>query len=304
MSKRQRHLLIDGDVLVYETAFGAQKTVYFFEGQRFNSAKDCQEYVESDRDLDYRKLRKEGKITSQVEVLPDSVCLLQLRKKLSAILDACKSQHYTIFLSGDGNFREEIAVTKKYKGNRDNAVKPIHYAHVRSLILEDENTVCTVGVEADDAMGIAITEDPEAVICTIDKDLNMLPGRHYNWGTGAMYNVSATDSLYFFMKQLLTGDSTDNIPGVPGIGDKKAEELLLPLRDRPKAMFATVLNEYARAPFTIKMKGEPDIVTAEAADYMDEQMALLWMQREPEEWMTAELYATKYLNMEIGGGND
>jgi hypothetical protein len=290
--KKYRHLLLDGDVLVYSTAFSAQKTRYHYKNKTFDSAAECKAYCEEE-ELDYKALRKSEEITSSLEVMPERACINILAKKITDICNACASSKYTILLSGDGNYRDEIAKTKKYKGNRENVAKPQHYLYVRDLVLENRNTVMTVGVEADDAIGIMITEDPEAVVCTIDKDLNMLPGRHYNWGTGAMYNVGRTDSLYFFMKQLLTGDSTDNIPGIPGMGDKKAEALLLPMRDSPRAMFASVLEQYANAPFTIG-----DVTTGPADEYLDEQMGLLWIQRKPEERMTSDYYAAEYLGTE------
>lgn len=277
---------------MYESSFSAQKTIYHYKDRRFNGADQAKAYCE-EQGLDYKALRKAEEISTSVEVLPDSVCHNILAKKIGDILAACGSNRYTLFLSGDGNYREEIAKTKKYKGNRENAVKPHHYLHVRSLVLEDPNTVCTTGVEADDAMGISITDDPSAVICTVDKDLNMLPGRHFNWGTGGMYNVKPVDSLYFFMKQLLTGDSTDNIPGIPKLGDKKAEAILAPLRERPRAMFSAVLEQYAKAPFTIG-----DVVTGGAEEYLDEQMGLLWIQRKAEERMTAHYYAQEYLGIQ------
>jgi DNA polymerase-1 len=63
----------------------------------------------------------------------------------------------------------------------------------------------------------------------------MIPGKHYNWmlqrlgkviREARIYNVSLEEADRFFWTQLLVGDTTDNIKGVPGIGPKKAEALL------------------------------------------------------------------------------
>ena len=59
-----------------------------------------------------------------------------------------------------------------------------------------------------------------------DKDLDQIPGRHYNWTTGEAYQVSAREGLTFFFQQILSGDSTDNIPGLTGTGPVKAKKML------------------------------------------------------------------------------
>lgn len=274
-----RHLLLDGDVLVYSTAFGAQKTRYCHQGNWFDSSQECQTYCELNN-INYRALRKEGAITSQVEVLPEGVCNNILKMKLDSIKAACKSTSYTLFLTGEGNYREKYAVTKGYKANRTQP-KPQHYEYVRKLVLSSKRAVLTDGIEADDAMGIAMTKAPDSVICTIDKDLGMIPGRHYNWDSGAMYNVGPTDAFYFFCKQMLTGDSTDNIPGIPRMGDKKAEAILAQHRGDATACWRAVVDAYS------------EVENSEA--YMQEMMLLLWIQREPGQMITPHEISTKYL---------
>jgi 5'-3' exonuclease len=66
----------------------------------------------------------------------------------------------------------------------------------------------------------------DSIICTIDKDLDQIPGQHYNFVRKEKYNVSEDEGNRFFFYQLLVGDPTDGIKGVPGIGPKKATRLL------------------------------------------------------------------------------
>lgn len=77
-------------------------------------------------------------------------------------------------------------------------------------------------------------EEP-CVICAIDKDMNQIAGKHFNWaiirlGTivreAKIYDVSPEEGDRFFWTQCLVGDPTDNIKGVPGIGKVKAEAIL------------------------------------------------------------------------------
>lgn len=80
------------------------------------------------------------------------------------------------------------------------------------------------GQEADDEMGIA--QEEHTIICSIDKDLLMIPGRHYNFVKEKHTYITPEEGLRNFYRQLLTGDATDNIPGLPRVGPKTAEKLL------------------------------------------------------------------------------
>lgn len=288
MSKK-RELFIDGDVLVYYAGFAAQKTLYTYRDLEFKDAKAAEEYCKAN-ELNYRELRKDGSISSHVEVLPEGAARNTLRMKLDSIMAACGSDKATVLLSGKNNYRNEVAVTKGYKANRENVPKPQHFNFVRALLLK-WGAEEVDGIEADDAMGIGLTDDPEAVICTIDKDLNQIPGRHYNWETGSKYQVSATDAHRWFLRQLLTGDSTDNIPGIPGLGEKKANTILESVRTDVKGMWAAVCGEYAKGPFEFK----DGTKTGKVNDYLNEQGRLLWIQRKADEVWTHQYYESEYV---------
>ena len=80
--------------------------------------------------------------------------------------------------------------------------------------------------EADALMGRASSAGTHVSV-TIDKDLRTCPGWHWNpdkeWEP---VFVSETQADHFFHQQWLTGDMTDNIPGLYRVGPKKAQALL------------------------------------------------------------------------------
>lgn len=148
----------------------------------------------------------------------------------STMIEMCmelECDDYQGFLTGKGNFRNDIAVTVPYKGQRV-ADKPTHYKALREHLVTSWGFVVTDGIEADDAVGIAAyaLEEDESIMVHIDKDLNQFRGHHYNYRKKERYYVSEFAGLVSFYTQILTGDRIDNIVGLKGIGPAKAAKIL------------------------------------------------------------------------------
>lgn len=127
---------------------------------------------------------------------------------------------------GSNNYRHLFAKTAPYKGNRK-GVKPVHYESIRSHLTSSWGFIIETEQEADDAIGISATElGDRSLICTIDKDLDNIPGWHYNFMSKEKYYVSNEGALRNFYRQILTGDRIDNVQGLRGIGPVKADRLL------------------------------------------------------------------------------
>lgn len=179
---------------------------------------------------------------------PLSVALDRTNQMVLSILQAADADTFRGFLSGGNNFRHEIY--PEYKANRKDMVDPRWRAACKEFLVTEWNAEVTDGYEADDAMGMNQTKDTR--ICTIDKDLNMIPGLHYSWPIirkgevvreGMLYEVSEIEGLRSFYRSLLVGDRSDNIIGVHGLGPKKAAKLIDHL-DTEQEMFEVVQNLY------------------------------------------------------------
>ena len=135
---------------------------------------------------------------------------------------------YIFFLTGEGNFRYDVAKRKPYKGNRADMEKPRHLLDVKGFLVEYYNAMICSGFEADDALATCASRyGSSAVVMTIDKDLLQVPGYHYNFVKDERYFVSAEAGAYNLWKQVITGDTTDNIPGLPKFGPAKFDKFLL-----------------------------------------------------------------------------
>lgn len=137
------------------------------------------------------------------------------------ILVNTEATEYRLFLTGKNNFR--YTIYPEYKAHRPKE-KPFWLEKCRDYLVATFNAEVINGQEADDALGIAQTED--TIICSIDKDLLMIPGRHYNFVKDEYTEISTDAAIRNFYMQCLTGDRSDNIKGIEKIGPKKAEKIL------------------------------------------------------------------------------
>jgi DNA polymerase-1 len=149
------------------------------------------------------------------------------------IFNQLEFDDYEIFLTSTdhSNFRYEI--DPEYKQNRKDTKKPIYYDFIRQYLEETYNTTVIYGAEADDALAsqVELLGMDNAIICTIDKDLDQVPGLHFNFIKQVTYSVSEEEGIKYFYTQILIGDPTDNIKGLYGIGPKKAEKILAGLSE-------------------------------------------------------------------------
>lgn len=176
-----------------------------------------------------------------------------------------KADHYLAWLTGKTNYRYDIAKTVPYKGNRKDVKRPKHYEALREHLVKRHDAIITVGEEADDAVAMdsAILLD-ECWIVHVDKDLDQLQGWHYNPVKDERYYVNAFEAYKSFCVQLLTGDRTDNIPGLQGIGPKKADKALKDAKTQEELLEAA-WSKYQELGHT--------------TEYFTEQAQLLWLRR-------------------------
>lgn len=177
----------------------------------------------------------------------EHIAYLRADKLMQDIITQTDADQYVAYLSGKENFRKEI--NPQYKANRKDMVLPTFLNQTREFLKNEWNVIVTEGYEADDALGCAQTE--ETVICSLDKDMLMIPGKHFSWAISGpgwtkdpiFRDVSYIDGIKHFYKQMLIGDVADNIKGVDGVGKVKAAKLIDHLATEEE-MFKVVFDLY------------------------------------------------------------
>lgn len=165
---------------------------------------------------------------------------------LMEVLEKQKPDYISVVFDSSGpTFRHEMF--SQYKAHREEMPEDIRKAVpiIKQLIDEFNIHRCEIsGYEADDIVGTlahqAVADDLEVYMMTPDKDYAQLvkegvymfrPGRGGNgpetWGVEEVKEkFEIEDCLQVIDILGLWGDASDNIPGVPGVGEKTAKKLI------------------------------------------------------------------------------
>lgn len=165
-------------------------------------------------------------------------------------LDSVFATDYVMAFGGPNNFREVLYADYKKSSSRmkSKSNKPEWFNDLKSYAANLEGACLCDGYEADDMVRIWAEEARAVawpfVVISIDKDLDCIPGKHNR--RGFIYDIDEDYADYFYWKQILMGDTVDNIPGIKGCGPVKADKLLNGLSDH-KARRAAVCKAYNEA---------------------------------------------------------
>ena len=163
-------------------------------------------------------------------------------QRINQMLSENEATKYAGFLTAGRCFRYAAATTRPYKGNRKHGNKPIIFSAIKEYLRQEWNFISVPELEADDL--VSIYHDPlRTVICSPDKDvLYQNRGIHYNYQKAELVVMDEIDSIHFLWKQMLMGDSTDGIVGIPKVGAKTADAWLKDIGREVMPEF--VLNKY------------------------------------------------------------
>jgi DNA polymerase-1 len=262
-------------------------------------------------DLDILPYSYGGMSFEDGSLMPEYMVKVKVDEKIQRIMENSGSNDWVGYLTHSAsNFRLDVGTILPYKGNRSGSTKPPHYQMLRDHILATYPDKVTLvrNYEADDQLAIDQYEDAKwsaedfqtgnylcnTIICTIDKDLKMVPGWHYNWNNDELVFVTEVEGLRWFYKQCLTGDMTDNIKGLHGVGAKSTLLSKLDAMDTEQQMFEHVHAEYEK-----RFGSYADM-------FLIENGTLLWMMKDKEDrWVnTFNLLKTIMITNKENENND
>lgn len=202
----------------------------------------------------------------------EQIARWRLNELVERLTAGCNAKEAAFYITSTDKSNFRFGLFPEYKAHRAKKEKPIHYDYIRQVLQEDYLANVVHGEEADDALGIELTLDPEKrVLASIDKDLNQVPGWHFNFVKEQIYYVNELEGWRNLYYQMLVGDKpTDNVEGCPKIGDVKATRSLEGCESEEE-MFETVTRLY------LKAYSDPRV----ASERLWLAGNLLWVRRKP-----------------------
>jgi 5'-3' exonuclease len=184
------------------------------------------------------------------------------------------------------NYRDDLypmykQTTMRVKGRKE---RPAHFARVKEYLYNRKDVIVADNIEADDLLGIWSQQlEGNCVIVTVDKDMAQLPGIHYNPRKERYSIVDKDKADRFFLEQLLKGDPMDKIPGLPGLGDRKAEKILESAKTVKEAVNLVLDNYFL-------------VYGDDWVNYFVANGKLLYLQRKDYDWFTLNLFKERFLD--------
>jgi len=213
----EKVLLVDGDILLYQTTFANEEEINWYDDVwclHTNLAKAKDQFARL-----MQSFLAEPYYATEVVV-----CMTDPKD----------------------NFRKRLY--PDYKAPRGDSRKPMGWTPMREWIMDEANAEdwsvgedgepwwypkMKPGIEGDDVIGILATHpemmDVEVEIFSLDKDLLTIPGAHWIMTEEKVHElefISQDEADRHFYSQTLTGDTTDNYKGCPGVGASTAWKYL------------------------------------------------------------------------------
>ncbi|HXB11392.1 MAG TPA: hypothetical protein VNZ45_05360, partial [Bacteroidia bacterium] len=243
---------------------------------------------------------------------------------ITKMAGAEKHKLYLTSHTGNKGGRFDQAILKEYQANRkDRSNTPAMLYQMRDWMVQELSAISCENCEADDAMAsaqynaIKRKADNKSIICTLDKDLMMVPGLHLNWNSGEIIKVKGFGKIWiddskkqkklkgygtkFFWAQMLMGDTADNISGLPGVeidGKMKpvgvvATELLLKHCKNDSEAFNVVGKLYQRYAASPGFMHWFEQAPRSFEQVFISEGQLLWMRRNKDDPMDFEKWLRK-----------
>jgi 5'-3' exonuclease len=241
--------LIDGDPLIYQAYWHVKRTYETYLKKlkkRFTDGEIDEEHYNGQLVLAEKSFAKNGFAKAKIN----------MDMLLENILNELFVDEYAIAVGGVGNYRLDIH--PEYKASKTRAAvrssKPVWFDDLKDYLAAKEESISTDGYEADDLLRIWSNDckrtDTDYIICSIDKDLDCIDGKHYinihPTKPKHQYEITAEYADWFYWYQVLMGDNVDNIPGLKGCGPKTAAKILEDVEpcDYQKAVCIAYHNKY------------------------------------------------------------
>lgn len=232
-----RVALIDGDSLAYRIAAACEKTKYIVtsvsESGRYGDT--SQEYA-THKEAAAKAALSGGQIWSRKNLGELAEASTSLERAVERCISRGQCSVFHLYLGGHSpTFRDHLARLRRYKDGRGD--RPTLLSDLRAYLIKCWGGIVVAGEEVDDVLSYTSRELTDAganvpVIVGNDKDLDQIPGEHYDWVKDEFYTVSDAEARVRLWVQVLSGDVADNIGGCWKVGEARALKVVKDVESR------------------------------------------------------------------------
>lgn len=248
------HCIIDLDIPIYKAASIGQEVFYTLyndkkeiEGE-FPSQKQMKNYLYDrgeflgidtsgwyhEKGFRYRDIKQ---------------CFMVLDNTIQNCFKMTNTKKGLFSIDGEGNFREAIAVTKVYKGNRGSE-RPHYLQEVKDYARKKYTPLVANSIESDDQISMWLYEDYvnangnpskcKRIMVDFEKDCRTTAGWHIDYlKDKSPVWIDELEANRWLLTQTLAGDPCDNYSGCSRIGMVKAKQALSDATDTQQLIEAT-----------------------------------------------------------------
>lgn len=252
---------------------------------------------------------------------PISQSISTMKSIIQGLKEVTEAKSYYGYSGKGKSFREDISTILKYKGNRDNALRPVHLEELKEYLIKHHACKLVQGIEADDACSIDLytayqkwkkskNDKDKLILAYVDKDYLQCTGHLYNTnkqdgidtydGFGWLEIVERTTESgkpvrevkgrgrMWLYQQVLDGDSADNYFANSATdmkwGEMSAYNLLKDAKNDKEAFEGLVKGYKTLYPSPKKIKGwRGDEVEIDWLYVLQENFNMAFMLRKPDD---------------------
>ena len=224
-------VLYDGDVLAFRAASVIEKRSVEVINIKTGGSRQFANKTEFRKLMEGKKWDENNVVYNTVQVAqPAKDAFPILKNQIEAINDELFADEYKVFISGPDNFRDSLPLPDKYKGNREDSIRPHRLNDCKLYLAKKHPSEVCVGSEADDYLIFRgyeyLAKGYTVIIVTNDKDAGSYPGLHiYDYTKDVpmlkltpdfgsiwknSYNKGNGEGFMFYCFQMLNGDGVDH----------------------------------------------------------------------------------------------
>lgn len=177
---------IDGDLISFKAAAANEERSIEVKHIPTGRVRTFKHRTEMKKEIDLEKFPLSDFEITDVQTCEDiSHALYTVKHMVEGIVEKAGADSIEMYMSGKDNFRDTLPLPEKYKGNRDDTIRPVQLSETRDYLTKKFKAVTYHG-EADDYLSIRQWEtkdskDVKLIVASIDKDTYGCDGWMLNW---------------------------------------------------------------------------------------------------------------------------